>query len=84
MKVEVHFFKESGKWYTTESVNWPNENDGTLPGAFHKALIDHLKGKRRLLDMIAVCINPNHKNAYPQMSRMEDVISLYEETGLYD
>lgn len=56
MKIAVHFFKSSGKWYTEETVEWqkteflPHDNMSI-------SLRKHFEETpNRLRDMIAVCI----------------------------
>ena len=66
----VGFFKQRGKWYTTEEVVWP---DGMYSGvlihdAFKAALREHFKDNPdRLKGMIAVCLDPYHELAHPLM-----------------
>lgn len=68
--VRVDFFKESGKWYTTESVKWTGEWEGRkqlISDAFAQSLIDHFAIGRpdRLSDMDAICIHPYYEFEYP-------------------
>ena len=64
--VRVDFFKESGKWYCTESVKWRLFFNTTLiHAAFRDALRNHLKG--RLEGMTAVCLHPYHELECPLM-----------------
>lgn len=76
--VKVYFFKESGKYYTTEDITWTGSKEDYLLDEFCKVLKDHLTdsqtGRIRLDDMIAVCIDPCHKNAFPQMISVKKAI----------
>ena len=71
--VRVDFFKESGKWYTTEAVMWAGDwETDNIRDSFITSLCRHLydpknKDGFRLKDMTAVCLTPYHKNAHPQM-----------------
>lgn len=72
--VRVDFFKESGKWYTTEAVKWLDwgalTNSPPIQDIFLGSLIKHLKqsdGHMRLAGMKAVCLEPYHRNAFPLM-----------------
>jgi len=64
----VDFWKESGKWYTTEAVEFgPQGFDGDAPlihDCFREYLIKHF-GKPRLVGMRATCLEPYHKNSHP-------------------
>jgi hypothetical protein len=62
----VDFFKESGKWYTTEAV-WFHDAyyASNAVSAFEAALADHFANQQRLTGMRAVCLHPYCKNAYP-------------------
>lgn len=78
-QVRVDFFKESGKWYCTEAVKWITYHGNTQVGhAFAEALDKHLEkanGGRRLSGMIAVCLEPYHEHAFPQMMKVDDIDS---------
>jgi hypothetical protein len=82
MMVRVDFFKETGKWYTTEAVRWlyygieENRSINTkLPMEVFKAsLRKHFEDQHRLGDMIAVCLKPTHEYSYPLMIRKVDDI----------
>lgn len=73
--VRVDFFKETGKWYTTEAIamtgEWKGGPHSQLHDMFAKALIKHLThdghGSVRLDDMIAVCLEPYHEHSHPLM-----------------
>ncbi len=71
-RVRVDFFRETGKWYTTEAVQWYG---GYVQGAtsihdeFRESLKRHLQG--RLSGMWAVCLDPYHEHAFPLMVRTE-------------
>jgi hypothetical protein len=72
--VRVDFFKESGKWYCTEAVKWPeglyfakiaSGQYNLIHDAFRKALDDHFGNKPRLKGMRAICLEPYHENSHP-------------------
>ena len=66
--VRVDFFKNSGKWYTTEAVKWTGEwiREGQLiHAAFAKSLQDHFGTTLRLSEMDAICLHPYHELAHP-------------------
>ena len=63
--VRVDFFKESGKWYTTEAVEWLQYAGCLIHDAFERSLQKHLKG--RLEGMTAVCLKPYHEHSHPIM-----------------
>ena len=66
--VRVDFFKDSGKWYTTEAVRWIGYDNPDIFGAFEESLAAHLKG--RLVGMWAVCAEPYHPRAFPLMVKV--------------
>jgi hypothetical protein len=69
MKITVQFFKDSGKWYTEESVEWQETN--LLPhDNMSISLRKHFEGTpNRLKDMLMVCIDvPNY---CPMMGRWD-------------
>lgn len=62
--VRVDFFKESGKWYTTEAIKWTGGyRDCCIIDAFSASLRNALGG--RLSDMDAVCLEPYHEHSHP-------------------
>jgi hypothetical protein len=65
--VRVDFFKPSGKWYTTEAVEWTGDWKGeggmSIHEAFAKSLRDHLGD--RLSEMDAICLEPYHEFSHP-------------------
>lgn len=67
--VRVDFFKPSGKWYTTEAVEWTGEyKDGLIHDEFAKSLRDHFiktGNPDRLSDMDAICLEPCHIHTHP-------------------
>jgi hypothetical protein len=74
----VDFFRESGKWYTTEAVSfarvpWAAKHGRPLD-AFKLALELHLRldGRLRLEGMFAVCLDPYHEHSFPLMIRVGD------------
>jgi hypothetical protein len=67
--VRVDFFKPSGKWYTTEAVEFGIE-DEDLNRRFLDALKLHLRrpdGQLRLAGMWAVCLEPYSDHPFPLM-----------------
>lgn len=63
--VRVDFFRDMGKWYTTEALNMGGEKNPYVYEAFIKAL-----GKQfpeHYHDLVAVCLEPYHENAHPLM-----------------
>mgnify|MGYP001381456361 CR=1 FL=1 len=69
--VLVVFFKPSGKYYTEEQVPMPYRGEGEPVSYFKECLKNYLNG--RLRDMVAVCIEPNHKFSYPIMVKVENL-----------
>lgn len=70
----VDFFKESGKWYTTEAVKfvgaWAGSTDNLIHDAFRRSLREHFKDRPdRLQGMTAVCLEPYHEHSHPLMVR---------------
>lgn len=67
--VRVDFWKESGKWYTTEAVTWigPWKAEGAPPihDQFHHSLAKHFGDKPRLVGMRATCLDPYHEYSHP-------------------
>lgn len=68
----VDFFKPSGKWYCTESVQfigpWAATTDNLIHDAFKRSLRAHFKDcPDRLSDMVAVCLEPYHEHSHPLM-----------------
>ena len=65
--VRVDFFKSSGKWYTTEAVEWLDYSKKVLiHDAFKNALRNHFNDNPyRLSDMDAICLEPFHEHAHP-------------------
>lgn len=69
----VDFFKESGKWYETEAVDFsPYYNEMLIHEAFKKALKDHFGQHIRMVGMRAFCIEPYHMYAHPISLLVED------------
>jgi hypothetical protein len=64
----VDFFKESGKYYTTEAIRFV---DGTWEAHPRDALKMSLREQlgERLSDMTAVCLDPYVKDSFPVMVR---------------
>jgi len=62
----VDFFKDSGKWYTTEAILFPDDTYKLHPvEALTIALQRQIGG--RLSSMIAVCLSPYVENQFPVM-----------------
>ena len=66
MKVRVDFWKESGKWYETEMVEWLKDGE-LIHDQFKASLKAHLRenGRFRLSDMRATCLEPDHTHSHP-------------------
>lgn len=71
-KAFVVFFKESGKYYTEEMIDMPYKEDGYIVDYFKECLKKHLSDGR-LKGMIAVCMEPNHKDSYPLMVKVDSL-----------
>lgn len=75
--VRVDFFKPGGKWYTTEAIKWDRYKCcehatveyEDLATTLKRCLREQLKPEGRLSDMVAVCLEPYHEHAHPQMVR---------------
>ena len=66
-KVEVHFFKESGKWYTTEYFEF---NDGITWDKLYDSIREHYK--TRYIGMSIVVTNfGSYRNSFPMMIPIE-------------
>ena len=65
--IRVDFFKPSGKYYTTEAIEWlPTDEDKSYPvDIFKYSLREHLQG--RLKDMVAVCLETEFCAGFPLM-----------------
>jgi hypothetical protein len=64
--VRVDFFKESGKWYATEQMEWLFWNQKFLiHDAFLHCLVQNFNG--RYSGMTAVCLHPYHELEHPIM-----------------
>jgi hypothetical protein len=62
----VDFWKESGKWYTTEAVSFEGFYKGHLiHDAFRLALNRHFGAQYRLGGMTATCLEPYHEFSHP-------------------
>lgn len=73
----VDFFKESGKWYTAESVFFGDMEygEGELDIDFfrrvlHRHLTENGTGDLRLAGMTAVCLDPYVKYKCPLMTKI--------------
>lgn len=67
--VRVDFFKESGKWYTTEAVKWIGYTNIAIHEAFKQSLRNHFAkdNPTRLSEMDAICLEPYHEHRHPIM-----------------
>lgn len=63
--VRVDFFKESGKWYATEAIEWMHYSKMLIHDAFIRSLQASCNG--RFSGMTAVCLEPYHEHAHPIM-----------------
>lgn len=62
----VDFWKDSGKWYTTEAVSFEGlYDDNLIHEAFRKALDRHFEGSGRLNGLRATCLEPYHVHSHP-------------------
>lgn len=72
--IRVDFFRESGKWYTTEAVFMDGPfDDGDLYRIFIEAVVKHCQepnGTIRLEGMWAVCLDPYHRLEHPLMRKV--------------
>ena len=67
--VRVDFFKPSGKWHTTEAIEWTGGYFSVnIHEAFKKSLRDAFPNGT-FSDMDAVCLEPYHENAHPLCCR---------------
>lgn len=83
--VRVDFFRDTGKWYTTEAVKMSGQYEGgSLYDIFIAALLAHLTqpdGTIRLAGMWAVCLDPYHEHSHPLMRRVPTSWSKVGEGG---
>lgn len=70
--VRVDFFREGGKWYTTEAMRWIDYDKVYIFEAFEVSLHQHFGGKNRLTGMWAVCLDPYHVYSHPLMVKVKD------------
>ncbi len=75
--VRVDFFKESGKWYTTEAIQIDNRDyKGTLIHDALKNALDKMyipeQNRLRLSGMTAVCLEMYHEHSHPIMIRLPE------------
>lgn len=75
----VDFFRPSGKWYGTESVDFGEFYEDFM--GFEKALDKHLRRQDsyRLSGMIAVCLEPYLKHEFPRMIAVDDICECLNE-----
>jgi len=61
----VDFFKDSGKWYTTEVIIFDSRayDNWSIHEALHRLLSEQMGD--RLKDMTVICLEPYHKNTHP-------------------
>ena len=73
--VRVDFFKESGRWYSSEDMKWDRysvideRGDIELINDTFKRCLDKTFGKDAYEGMIAICLEPYHEHAFPLMIR---------------
>ncbi len=83
--VRVDFFKESGKWYTTEAVIWTGKfKNHDIHLSFSESLFDHLfkepiKGvisvpRLRMQGRKAICLQPYHEHSHPICIDVDDIL----------
>lgn len=71
--VRVDFFKPSGKWYTTEAVQWISYTErynvyAGIHDEFANSLRYHFKDDpTRLSEFDAICLHPYHEHEHPIM-----------------
>jgi hypothetical protein len=71
--VRVDFFKPSGKWYTTEEMNWDKYISGSNIDGNYEHIIDTFKRcvaeqfQGYFNGMRAVCLEPYHEYSHPLM-----------------
>jgi len=73
--IRVDFFKESGKWYTTEAVKIEYPKRLGLTEVFAKSLKNHFikeGNPERLSEMTAVCLYPYYDDSFPVMIKNGD------------
>lgn len=72
--VRVDFFKPNGKWYCTEAMHWTGPYRGLIRDDFSASLKNHLRQSNgyRLAGLVAVCLEPYHEHAFPQMVLLDN------------
>lgn len=72
--VRVDFFKESGKWYTTEEIKWDRfmsaDEDGNIElihDTFRRCVREQIGDRYQSEGCSAVCLEPYHEFAHPLM-----------------
>ena len=72
----VDFWRESGKWYTTEAVEWIGngfaEDAPRIHEQFEASLREHFGNNPRLVGMRATCLEPYHKYEHPISLMVKD------------
>lgn len=66
--VRVDFWKESGKWYATEAIEFRGYNDPDLWKVLEAGLRKKLAredGRLRYAGMRATCLQPHHVHSHP-------------------
>ena len=65
--VRVDFFKQSGKWYTTISMQWIGYY-GDIKDEFKKSIKEFFKDKDYTFeDFDAICLDPYNIHSHPLM-----------------
>lgn len=71
----VDFFKESGKWYTTEAIDlspwYTNQPYDALTFALKKHLLRKEGSGYRLSGMWAICLEPYNHLSFPLMMKVD-------------
>lgn len=74
----VDFFKESGKWYATEAIDFASVGYALHPAvALEKALAKQLSG--RFAGMWAVCLEPYVEHPFPVMTKVPEGFPTWPE-----
>lgn len=84
--VRVDFFKESGKWYATESISWEGwYSEPDIFKAFAQVLGSALiqeDGTFRYGSLKAVCLEPYHFSDIPLMTGTSVQYFIRDHAGL--
>lgn len=79
----VDFFRQSGKWYTTEEMKWDRYLSEDKDGKVVELITDTFKRcideqfPDHFIEMIAVCLEPYHEHSHPLMfNRLTDRLKI--------